>query len=178
MTDRPATPTRRTGVAGAVERLVTLWALLGGVIVLAIVAVNVAEVASGITRAATGRLIGGPELTSLLAAAAAFCFLPYAQIIGANVSADIFTARATPRTVAALQALAALVALGFCIFLGWRMSEGLADQRARGLATAILQVPVWPVYVVAVISLALTALAALVNLIEETAATMHRGGRR
>ncbi len=167
----------RSGLAAAVERLAAAWALLGGAVLLAIVAVNVVEVASSATAAHTGRFAGAVELTSMLAAVAAFCFLPWAQITGANVTADIFTARAGPRTVAVLQALAAVAAAGFCLVLTWRMAEGLSDQRARGLATTILGLPVWPAYALAVGSLALTALAALVTLAEAARAARARGRR-
>jgi TRAP-type C4-dicarboxylate transport system permease small subunit len=162
----PPLASGRSGFPAAVERLAAAWALLGGVVLLAIVAVNVLEVASSITIAMTGRFSGAVELTSLFGAVAAFCFLPYAQIGDANVTADIFTARAGPRTVAALKALAGLAAAGVCLFLTWRMAQGLGDQRARGLATTILGVPVWPAYVFAVVSFGLTALAAAVALYE------------
>lgn len=171
------TPSGRTGLAGAVERLVTLWALVGGLALVAIVAINVLEVASTVTLhlGLTGRFAGAVELTAILAATAAFCFLPYAQITDANVTADIFTARAGPRTVAVLKAAGAAVAIGFGLFLMWRMSEGLADQRARGLRTAILAVPIWPAYLAAVISLALVALAAAVTLWEAGRTALGRG---
>lgn len=156
----------RTGFPGAVERLVTFWALIGGVTLLIIVGVNVLEVVSAITRPVTGRFSGGVELTSLLAAVAAFCFLPYCQLFDANVSADIFTARASPRAVAVFKAAAAVVATGFALLLLWRMSEGMMDQRRYGLSTTILNVPVWPAYAAALVSLGLLVLASLVSLAE------------
>jgi TRAP-type C4-dicarboxylate transport system permease small subunit len=82
-------------------------------------------------------------------------FLPYCQLSGANVTADIFTARARPRTVALLGMLSALVALAFSTLLLWRMYEGLADYREYVETTTILHIPIWYAYVPALASLAL-----------------------
>lgn len=157
----------RTGIAGAVERLVRCWALFGGLMLLGIVAVNVLEVLTGLTRPWTGyRFTGGVEITEMAAAVAAFCFLPYCQMTDANVTADIFTARASARSVAVLKFLASLVALGFALLLLWRMSEGMADQHSYGYSTTILGIPVWWAFVPIVISLGLLVLAAIVTFLE------------
>ena len=161
--DQPAPPPRR-GFALAVERATRAWALAGGVILLAVVLVNTWSVASA--------AIGGPpfagafELTEMGTAVAVFTFLPYCQLVGANVTADIFTARASRRVVAACGLLAAVAALGFALLLAQRMYLGLLDQRAFGYATTILGVPIWWAFVTAVISLLLLALAASVSLAE------------
>jgi len=167
----------RTGFSGAAERVITAWALFGGLVLLAIVAVNVLEVVSAVTRPFTGRFAGGVELTSLFAAVAAFCFLPYCQLTDANVTADIFTARASPRTVAVFRFLAAIVAVGFASILLWRMYEGMLDQRMYGLSTTILNVPVWPAYGAALVSLALLVLAALISLLESLRRVAGGSGR-
>jgi len=164
----------RTGVPGAVARIVTLWALLGGAVLLAVVLMNVASVIGG---AVWVPFPGDFELTQIGVAIAAFAFLPYCQLTDANVTADIFTARAGPRAVAAFKLLAALVAFGFGVLLLWRMAAGLGDQREYGYTTAILQVPVWWAFVPILISLALLALAAAVTL-AETGRTLARAPTR
>lgn len=166
----------RTGLFGAAERVITVWALFGGFALLLIVGINVLEVISVITRPITGRFSGSVELTSLFAAVAAFSFLPYCQLTDANVSADIFTARASTRVVAVLKLFGSLAALGIGCLLLWRMSEGMVDTRSSGLSTTILDVPVWPAYATALVSLALLIVAALITLSEE-ARTAVRGGR-
>ncbi len=161
--DRGAAPERR-GLAGAVERAATAWALAGGVLLLAIVAVNAWSI---LANALFGRPFAGAfELSEVGVAVAVFSFLPYCQITGANVTADIFTARAPRRWVAAFALLAAVVALGFALLLAQRMWLGLLDQKAYNLTTAILQVPIWWAFVPVVASLVLLALAALVSLLE------------
>lgn len=139
-------------------------ALAGGVLLLAIVAVNAWSI---LANALFGRPFAGAfELSEVGVAVAVFSFLPYCQITGANVTADIFTARAPRRWVAAFALLAAVVALGFALLLAQRMWLGLLDQKAYNLTTAILQVPIWWAFVPVVASLVLLALAALVSLLE------------
>lgn len=164
MAEAPAAePPPRTGPARAVERLVTLWAMLGCGLITTVMLVNVASV--------IGAMFGRPfpgdfELTEIGVAVAAFTFLPYCQMTGANVTADIFTAGAGPRWVAGFSLAGSLVALGFGLLLLWRMQAGMADQREYGYVTAILQVPIWWGFVPILASLALLALAAAVTVWE------------
>ena len=88
-------------------------------------------------------LPGDFELVEMLIAVWFFTFLPYCQLTGANVTADIFTARAGPRTVALMAVLSAVVALGFSRSFGWRMIAGLQDYRQYVETTAILRIPLW-----------------------------------
>jgi TRAP-type C4-dicarboxylate transport system permease small subunit len=163
-TDQQPRPPSRRGFSLLVERATRGWALAGGVALLGVVFVNTWSVASA--------GIGGPpfagafELTELGTAVAIFTFLPHCQLVGANVTADIFTARASRRTVAAFSLLAAVCALGFALLLAQRMYLGLLDQKAFGYATTILAVPIWWAFAVAVASLLLLALAASVSLVE------------
>lgn len=107
---------------------------------------------------------GTVELTEIGTAVAVFLFLPWAEITGANVTADIFTARATPRVRARLAIGWTLVALGGSLLLLQRMSEGLADLRSYGTTTAILQIPIWWGFVPALAALVLLVCACLARL--------------
>jgi TRAP-type C4-dicarboxylate transport system permease small subunit len=102
-------------------------------------------------------------MTEMWVAVAAFMFLPYCQLTGANVTADIFTARAGPRTIALRELLSAVIALGFSVLLLWRMYYGLLDYREYVETTTTLHVPIWYAYIPALISLALLALASLIT---------------
>lgn len=153
----------RSGLPAAVERLMTLWALAGGVLLLAIVVMNVVSV--------VGAVFGSPfpgdfEMTEVGVAVAAFTFLPYCQMVGANVTADIFTSRASPRTIAGTRFLASLVALLFSGLLLWRMYLGMLDQNKYGYTTAILQFPIWQAFLPILGSLGLLWVAALTTLVE------------
>jgi TRAP-type C4-dicarboxylate transport system permease small subunit len=153
-----------SGFTGAASRLITAWALLGGIVLLLVVAVNMLSI--------IGSVFGSPfpgdfELTEMGVAIAVFAFLPYCQLIGANVSADIFTAGASRRVIAFLTMLGSLVALGFAGLLIWRMYFGMLDQKDYDYTTTILQIPHWMAFVPILMSLALLALAALVTLLRD-----------
>lgn len=156
--------TDSNGFTVAVHRIVRLWALLGGAVLLAVVAINMFSV--------VGSIFGAPfpgdfELTEMGIAIAAFAFLPYCQAVGANVTADIFTAAASPRWIAFLTLTGALVALAFSLILIWRMYFGMLDRKTYDYMTAILQIPQWIAFLPILISLALLALACIATIIEE-----------
>lgn len=147
---------------GFLRRLIEVWALLGGLLLLAIALMTAWS-------AASGWLLGKPlpgdvELVEMLTAISVFMFLPYCQLTGANVTADLFTARAGPRLIAVLELVAASVALAFSLLLLWRMYAGLLDYRKYVETTTILHIPIWVAYPPALVSLALLAIAALVSI--------------
>lgn len=109
---------------------------------------------------------GDFELVEMGVAVAAFSFLPYCQSKGANVTADIFTAAASPVTIAAFTLLAAVVAAFFSVILLWRMSDGMVSYLRYQEVTTILNIPLWIVFPPILVSLALLVLAAAVTLHE------------
>lgn len=156
-----------SGLVGAASRLITVWALLGGLLLLAVVGVNMVSI--------IGSVFGKPfpgdfELTEMGVAVAVFTFLPYCQLVGANVSADIFTSGASKRTIAFFTLLGSLVALGFASLLIWRMYFGMLDQREYDYTTTILQIPHWIAFIPILVSLALLAVAAIVTLLRDASA--------
>ncbi|TRW96527.1 TRAP transporter small permease [Paracoccus sp. M683] len=151
----------RSGISAAIARLVTGWALLGGLLLLAVVLVNAATVLGGIFGFAVP---GDFELTEMGVAIAVFAFLPYCQLTDANVTADIFTARASRPVLGVLRALASAIAFGFAAILLWRMGLGMLDQKAYNYTTTILQIPIWWAFVPALISIGLLIAAAAVSL--------------
>lgn len=153
-----------TGFVGVVRVMTRYWALMGGVFIFGIVALNVYS-------AAQIMLFGRPfpgvyELVQMGVAMGMFMFLPYCQISGSNVTADIFTAKLGKNAVAALGGLGALFALALSILLLWRMYLGFGDMLAYGETTAIYQIPIWYAYVPILMSLVLMALAAMANLVQ------------
>ena len=161
----PAHAEAGTGLHGLVLRLCTAWAYAGGAVLLAVVLVNVASVVGVAT---VGSAFPGDfELTEIGAAVAAFAFLPYCQIRRLNVTADIFTARASRWWLSLFGLLASIVALLFATILAWRMWLGMLDQREYDYTTAILQIPIWWGFVPCLISLALLAAASAATLTED-----------
>ena len=154
----------RAGLLRPARALITAWALLGGLVLVGVVLVNAYSILAG---AVVNKPFPGDfELTEMGAAVAAFCFLPYCQLVGANVSADIFTMRAGPRAVAVMSVVAALVAVVFAAIALWRMSAGLLDYREYEQFTGILEIPIWWAFVPALVSLALLVLASVITLLE------------
>jgi TRAP-type C4-dicarboxylate transport system permease small subunit len=151
----------RAGLFRLARLLIGIWALLGGTVLCAVVLVNVYSTAAS---ALLGRPFPGDfEMTEIGVAVAVFAFLPYCQITGANVTADIFTARASAKTVAVLQLAASIVALAFAALLVWRMWAGMLDQNAYGYTTAILQFPHWIAFLPILASLMLLVIASLIT---------------
>lgn len=144
------------------RRLVEGWALVGGLVLVAVILMNVFSVASG---ALFGRPLAGDfEMVETGVAVAAFAFLPWCTLTGGHVSADAFTERAGARTKAALAILAATIGVAIAGVLFWRMCYGLADQISYGETTAIISIPLWWAYVPVVASLALLVVAAVIAL--------------
>lgn len=162
------TPVRPKGLT---YTIIQSWAIFGGLVLLGVVLVNTWSIVSG---ALFNRPFSGDfELTQMGAAIAAFCFLPYCQLTGSNVSADIFTVNAGPRAVALMSLLSAIIAVIFATLLLWRMGAGLQDYREYEEFTGILEIPIWWAFVPVLISLALLLLAALVTL-RDAISTMNR----
>lgn len=151
----------RTGLLGAAVWAIHAWALLGGFLLLAVVCMNVISVIGGVV---WKPFPGDFEMTEIGVAIAAFSFLPYCQLTDANVTADIFTAKASTSLIAKFKMLAALIALGFSLLLFWRMLEGMLSQKDYGYMTAVLQFPIWLAFIPILFSLALLAVAAAMTL--------------
>jgi TRAP-type C4-dicarboxylate transport system permease small subunit len=152
------------GLIGLARRVIELWALLGGAVLLGIAVMSTWSATSGFLFRRP--LSGDFELIEMFVAISVFMFLPYCQLTGANVTADIFTARARPRTVAALQLLSAGLALAFSLLLIWRMYAGLLDYQQYVETTTILRIPIWYAYVPALTSLVLLTAASLISIRE------------
>lgn len=148
-------------INGSVRFFIELWALAGAAILAAVVLVNAYSVVASALFSMP--FPGDFEMTEVGIAIAVFAFLPYCQLTGANVTADIFTARASARTIAVLKVAASIVALGFSLLLVWRMSAGMLDQKVYGYTTAILQFPHWVAFIPILFSLVLLAAASLIT---------------
>ncbi|MDP7546551.1 MAG: TRAP transporter small permease, partial [Alphaproteobacteria bacterium] len=132
--------------------------MLGGVLLAAIALMNTWSVIS--LALLNFPVPGDFELVEMGVAVAAFSFLPYCQLTGANVTADIFTSRASPAWAAFFSLLAALVAVFFSTLLIWRMSDGMASYIEYEEVTTILNIPRWTAFPPILISLALLVVAA------------------
>lgn len=143
-----------------IRSLVTWWALAGGVLLFLVVFLNTFSVAGGIV----GNPIPGDfELTEMGVAIAVFAFLPYCQLTNANVTADIFTSKASPRMIAVFGLASSLIALLFSLLLFWCMYQGMVDRYNYQYTSAILLIPMWIPYVPVLFSWILLLLAAIIS---------------
>jgi len=161
VTEQPRGP----GIEGFLRAAITAWALAGGGLLVLVIALNVLSVVGG---AVVGRPFPGDfEITEIGIAVAVFAFLPYCQMTGANVKAEILTSRAGPRLRALMGLAASLTALAFSVLLLWRMWFGLLDQKAYGYTTTILQFPHWIAFAAVLVSLVLLAAASGLTLFHD-----------
>lgn len=152
----------RPGLERLVRYAIRWWALLGGVVLCAIALMTVTSVSM---MATLGKQVPGDfEMTEIGIAIAAFMFLPYAQLTGANVTVDIFTSWASKKFINFMKLLAALIAATFALILLWRMNEGMWDLRRYDEVTGIIAFPVWMAFPPMLVSLAFLLLAAIITI--------------
>ena len=147
-----------------VKKLIHAWALFGGILLVGVVLINAFSIVSGILF--DKPFPGDFELTEMGVGIAAFCFLPYCQLTGANVSADIFTSRMSPFGRHILELIAHVIVALFAMLLLWRMAVGLGDYIEYEEITGVLSIPIWWAFVPALFSLLLLVLSSFVTLQE------------
>jgi TRAP-type C4-dicarboxylate transport system permease small subunit len=155
------------------RRIAAWWALGGGLLIAFVVAANTWSVVSDKLFATP--LPGVYEIAQVGVGVAMFMFLPYCQITGANVTADIFTAGLSRRWQAVLTALGCALATAFAGLLLWRMYYGLIDFQIYRETTAIYQFPHWIAFIPILISLALLVVSAAVNFFEAASGQVVEG---
>lgn len=149
----------RDGFGRLLYRLCRGFALVGGLVLLAITLMSVGSI--------TGRwlfgaaLLGDFELVQMGSAIAVAAFLPWCQMRRGHVIVDFFTGGLTPRARALLDAFGALLLAAVAALIAWRMVLGTADMKASSESSMLLGVPIWYAYVLMTPSFFLLALAGL-----------------
>jgi TRAP-type C4-dicarboxylate transport system permease small subunit len=156
----------------AVLSLSRAWAILGGLVLLAVMVMTVASV---LLRATLGfPILGDYELVEIGTALAAFAFLPYCHQAGGNVLVDVFTDRASEPFKRGLGAASSLALAAIALVLLWRMGLGGYDFWRYHEVTTNLEVPRWWAFPPILVSLALLVLVALVVFAQELGAALGR----
>ncbi|MBJ3775435.1 TRAP transporter small permease subunit [Acuticoccus sp. 2012] len=106
------------------------------------------------------------ELTKHIIAIVIFMFLPYCQLVGANVTVDIFTEGMGERTKAAMEVFASLFALAFAALLLVQMWKGMGSYMRYVEVTPVLKLPLWTAFPPILVSLGFLLLAALITAAE------------
>ena len=140
------------------------WALIGGIILAALMLMTAASAVSNLIF--NKPFQGDYELMKHFVAVSVFCFLPYCQLTGANVTVDIFTEGASERAKAAMLAFSSLFAIVFSAIMLRQMSLGFASYIEYPETTASLHIPLWTAFPPALLSLALLLVAAVITLIQ------------
>jgi TRAP-type C4-dicarboxylate transport system permease small subunit len=158
-------------VLGAVA---AVWAILGGLCLLAIIAVTMTNVGAfaldRLVRTAGGSVGGLPgyeDFVQLVVGVAALSFLPWCQHRGGHIAVDLFVSRLPGRARRALDRLWLAATAALCLFLALMMTRGMLEGRADGALTQVLGWPVWPFYAPGVVSLVLWAAVAAVQAVEQ-----------
>jgi len=154
-----------------IERLSAAWALLGGLILIAIVGVTVvnagaftADRVAALFGATVAGLPGYEDFVRLAVAAASPMFLPYCQVRRGHLAVDLLM-NAAPRRVQRIADAASLVLLaGAALFLGYWMVLGMLETRADNVLSRVLGWVEWPFYIPGIVSLVLWAAVALAQL--------------
>lgn len=174
-----------SGQPGALERFERgvfaasrVWALMGGLVLLAVMLMTVLSVAM---RAVLGfPILGDFELVEMGTAIAVFAFLPYCQQARGNVVVDVFTQKAPARMNAVLAATGSLLLTLFAVLLLWRMAWGGWDFYRYDEETTNLGIPRWWAFPPILVSLALWALVSAATFARDAAGVSRRrpaGGR-
>ncbi|MEM9735428.1 MAG: TRAP transporter small permease [Pseudomonadota bacterium] len=147
-------------MAQAIERMAVLWALAGGLFLLAIMAVTTTNAGAfaldrvaGLWGGGVTGLPGYEDFVRLAVGCAAAMFLPLCQHRRGHVSVDLFTRAMPPRWRQRLEQASLWATALLALFLAFWMAVGLAETRADNGLSPILGWPEWPFFVPGVLSL-------------------------
>lgn len=148
----------------AIERLARAMAVLGGVVLTALVVLTCVSVlgrglnsmghsdwlgavsqslADGLIAAGVGPITGDFELVEAGIAFAIFAFLPICQLYAGHATVDVFTSRLSDRVNTWLVAFWDVILTLVILLITWRLGAGLADKLGNGETTFLLQFPIW-----------------------------------
>lgn len=147
----------------AIRWIIRAWAVYvgGGLLVGLVVLTTV----SAVTNLLWHKPIPGDyELVKHFMAIAIFTFLPYCEMVGGNITVDVFTERAGPRARAWMALLSALFAVAFSVVLLRQTYLGYLDYRRAVEVTSILSVPLWTAFPPILVSIVLWIIAAVMSL--------------
>lgn len=131
----------------AVERLARLFAMLGGVVLIAITIITCVSI--------TGRALipfglkpvpGDFELVEAGTAFAIFAFLPWCQLNRGHASVDLFTSFMPDGVNRFIDVVAEVLMTIVLIIIAWRLFVGTGDKMRHNETTFILQFPLWWAY--------------------------------
>ena len=143
----------RGPVGRQLERICKVFAVISGLV---LTAMGLMSIASILGRSLlSSPIVGDYELVQSLCAVTVSMALPYTQWVRANVIVDFFTAKARPKTNAALDAVASLLLAFFSGIFAWRMTKAMWELKQALDVSMLLNIPTWLTYVPMVASFVL-----------------------
>ncbi|MBQ0929396.1 TRAP transporter small permease [Ideonella sp. 4Y16] len=134
-------------------------AMAGGLVFVVLVAMSIVSIVG--RKLAAAPVPGDVELLQMSAAFACACFFAYCHLIGGDVKVDFFTAKASARTIHALDALGSLLFGLMGAALAWRGTAGMLAMKDSGETSIILGWPIWLAQALMIPGFVLMALAGL-----------------
>ena len=123
-------------------------------------------------------LHGATEGITELMVILVFLSLPHVQRARANIRVELVYSRFSPRTQAALDAIAAVAALVFFALVFWQGIEAFSfSWRVKESTMSVVRIPIYPAKFAILLGAALTMLQLLVDLIESTRAAIAPADR-
>jgi len=149
------------------QRIIRLWAIAGGLILLAIVGATVLNVGSYLFDAVAGLfgrnfpiLPGYEDFVRLTVSAAVPMLFPLCQLRGGHVAVDIFVEMLPRRMVRVVDTLSMAMMTALALFLFYWMIFGAIETYHDGVVSHMLGWHEWPFYLPGIVSLLLWAAAA------------------
>lgn len=158
---RGGTPTPPPRAVAALGRVVRWWAVLGGLVASGLAVMSALSAVSNLVLQRP--FPADYELVKHLTAVIIFMFLPYCQLVGANVTVDIFTEGMGSRAKAAMALVSSVLAAAFAALLLRQMWLGWASYMQFVETTPVLRLPLWTAFPPILVSLALLLAAAVVT---------------
>lgn len=141
------------------RRVAIAAALLGGAVLVAVIAMSSASILGrAMMPLGLGPIRGDYEMVELGVGFAVFCFLPFTQYARGHARVDILGPLMGNRVNRLVDIASDLLMLAIGLVLFSRLWAGMADKRAYGETTFILQWPVWPAYLVDLLALGVLVL--------------------
>ena len=153
-----------------IYRLARWTALLGGLMLVAVVLLVVASVTGrALIGIGLGPVPGDFELVEIGVGIAVFFFLPWCYLSGGHATVDLLYLHAPKWAQRAIDTVSDVLMLGVWLLLSWKLGEGMLEKRAYLETTFILQMPLWWAY-------AFCLLGAVVGCLAYAAKTLMRFG--
>jgi len=159
------------GEASRFDRIVRGLALVGGLVLLAMVLLTVADVVA--RKIANAPIFGVQNISELALVVVVFAAMAYCGRERGHVAVDLIGAFAGPRVLRITDTLVSLIGAAIFFILTWRALVAAGHTFSSGRVSNLLDIPHWPFY--GVIALG-SMLYALVQVIDAWRAA--RGPRR